>query len=139
MDEYTQLLKGLDSVVEEERDNAALVLRDIAEAAVPALFRAIHEPANKHNRGTLVYALQVFNCSEHFSALFALAVTGNYEVQCHALSIMQQQNFAPTVQELSEAKRQLNELKQRQDTPSGTKLLCSELHEVISRFQDDEL
>jgi hypothetical protein len=133
MDEHTQLLKALGSADPKERDKAALCLRDIAEAAVPALLRAIHEPANKNNRGTLAYAPNVFNCSEHFAMLFALAVTGNYEVQCHALSILQQQNFAPTTQELREAEQQLNELRQRRDTPSSTALLCSELQEVISR------
>ena len=139
MDEHIQLIKALESADPKERDKAALSLRDIAEAAVPALLRAIHEPANKNNRGTLACVLSVFNCSEHFTTLFALAVTGNYEVQCHALSILQQQNFAPTAQELREAEQQLNELQQRQDSPSGTELLCSELREVISQFQDNEI
>ena len=138
MDEHTQLLKALESADPEERDKAALCLRDIAATAVPALLRAIHEPANKNNRGTLAYALMVFNCSEHFSELFSLAITGNYEVQCHALSILQEQSFAPTTRELREAEQQLNELQQRQDTPSGTELLCNELREIISQFQDDE-
>ncbi len=139
MDEHNQLLKELQSADPQARNKAALVLRDIAEAAVPALLRAIHEPANENNRGTLVYALGVFNCSEHFSALFSLAVSGNYEVQCHALSILQEQRFAPTTQERREAKQQLNGLQQRQDNPPDTELLCSELHEVLAQLQADEL
>jgi HEAT repeat protein len=138
MDECTELLKALASADPKERDKAAMCLRDIAEAAVRALLRAIQEPANKNNRGTLAYALMVFNCSGYFSELFSLATTSNYEVQCHALSILQEQKFTPTTPELREAEQQLNELQQRQDTPSGTELLCSELREVISQFQDDE-
>ena len=81
LEESVPLLKALQSIDPKERDEAAMDLRDVAEAAVPALLRAIHEPANKNNRGTLVYALMAFNCSKYFSKLFSLAVTGNYEVQ----------------------------------------------------------
>lgn len=127
------LLEPLDSPDPRQRNTAALQLRDFAKAAVAALFRAINRPENHDNRGSLLYALMPFNCSEHFAALFALAMGGNYEVQCHALSILQRQRFSPTFRELREASDSLRELKRSLAPEDHRQLLRKELREVLER------
>ncbi len=127
------LLERLDSADPRERNTAALQLRDFAQAGVAALFQAINRPENRNKRGSLLYALMPFNCSEHFAALFALAMGGNYEVQCHALTILQRQRFSPTFRELREASDSLRELKRSLAPEDHRQLLCKELREILVR------
>ena len=132
-DQLANTLQALDSADAKTRDAAALQLRDFAEAAVATLFRAINRPENSNNRGTLLYALMPLNCSEHFAELFSFAVCGSYEVQCHALSILQEQRFTPTDQELREARRLVDELQRDSAHVGDTQLLCTELRDILAR------
>lgn len=137
MDTHAQLLEALRSCEPMERNKAALDLKELAEIAVPALLQAICQPANKYNNGTLVYALMAFNCSDHFAELFSLAASNSsYEVQCHALSILQEQRFAPSDQELNNAEQLLNAFQLQNTGNSSLEQLCSELREIISRFRE---
>lgn len=91
------------------RDKAALALHDLGDsAAVAPLLKAISEPANANHRGTLVYALQALDCTKHFLPLFDLALSGSYEVQCHALTILGEQAMQVTTSELKDAEAQLH-------------------------------
>ena len=108
-------------------------MREFAEKAVATLFRAINRPEISNNRGTLLYALMALNCSQHFAELFSLAVRGNYEVQCHALSILQKQRFSPTQQELHESQRVLDEFERQSAHIGDNQLLCDELRDVLTR------
>ncbi len=79
-------LKSSDSRV---RDDAALELMDLGnEVAIIPLLNAIARPENADHRGTLVYALSVFDCLEHLEVLVDLALTGNYEVSTVAFNII---------------------------------------------------
>src|SRR5687767_4571652 len=83
----------LRSGVPAQRDRAALELRDLIEDAKAALWQSIQKRSNRNHRGTLVRTLQWFDCSSDFDDLVDLALNGNYEVQCHALRILQVQSF----------------------------------------------
>lgn len=129
------LLTDLDSPDPQLRDAAALQLLDLAESAVDALFRASGRPENRNHCGTLVHVLSAYNCGDRFSELFGLALQGNYEVQCHALSILQSQWFSVTARQLREARRTLGELREREGLPAeDVGLLRDELQAVLSRL-----
>ncbi len=134
-DSLDSLLEDLDSPDPRRRDAAALRLRNLAESAVEALFRAIARPENRNHRGTLVHVLSAFNCEDRFSELFGLALHGDYEVQCHALTILQSQSFAVTDQQLREAARALGELREREGMRAeDVDLLRDELQDVLTRL-----
>lgn len=97
-----RLIQDLESTSSSIRDEAALALMDIqAESAVEPLLKAISKPENVNHRGTLVYALSVFNCEQHLEIIVDLALTGNYEVAAGACSIISELKPSPeTVQRL---------------------------------------
>jgi hypothetical protein len=128
------LLADLDASDPARRDLAALRLRDFALSAVEALFRAVARPANRDHRGTLVHALSAFACRDRFPELFDLALHGNYEVQCHALSLLRAQTFSPSAQQRREAERALAELRERDSlTAEDVEHLRGELTAILAR------
>lgn len=83
------LIENLRSPDGKTRNTAALDLMDSADPrAVQPLIDAIREPANENNRGTLVYALGEFDCSDHIDLLVDLVLDGNYEVSSCAFNIL---------------------------------------------------
>ncbi|GAB3296938.1 hypothetical protein GCM10027348_19730 [Hymenobacter tenuis] len=89
------------------RNAAALTFRIYRfNAAAGPLFRAVHKPENFKSRGTLVYALGKLNCSHHLGELFSIlfGAAGNWEVQVHVLSILDEQTFSFTKEELQKIK-----------------------------------
>src|SRR6056297_2243085 len=98
-----ELLDSLGSRDPRNRDDAALRLQEFVEAAVEVIVRQIELPENRKNRGTLVHVLRSFNCSSLFSELVRWAVHGHYEVQCHALMILDDHHFAVTPAQLRDA------------------------------------
>ena len=86
------------------RDQAVLDLIDIIEKSKNILIKQITKKKNINNRGTLVYALNNFNCSENFSLLFDLLLDGNYEVFMEAYDILCCQRFLINDEELNEYK-----------------------------------
>lgn len=121
---------------------AALDLRDLAESgvSVPAepFLAAISVPVNRDNRGTLVNALQMVDCSDCFAPLFDLALDGNYECQAHALAILEEQEFRVTPGLLDEAERKLRAFIPPDDmTGEDAGLLRAELAKILSRLSDD--
>ena len=86
IDELIEHLKSTDG---RTRDRAALTLKDAGDPrAVQPLITAICVPENENNRGTLVYALGAFDCSDHIDLLVNLVLNGNYEVSSCAFSII---------------------------------------------------
>jgi HEAT repeat protein len=66
-------------------NGAAVALRDLGDPrAVDALIERIRDPKTEKSRGTLVYALQVFDCLPHAELLLELVLTGNFEVSREA-------------------------------------------------------
>jgi hypothetical protein len=126
------LIQGLGSDSGTTRNCAALAIRDAQwQEAVPALVEAILKPANARNRGTLVYALEVMDCSQHFSFLFRLALEGNLECRSHALGILWNGGFRVSDEEIEEARGLLQDHlaspARRDDDP----LLFSDLAELL--------
>jgi hypothetical protein len=121
------------------RNGAALDLRDLAESGafvpVAPFLSAISDPAHHENRGTLVYALQMMDCSGCFAQLLDLALHGNYECQNHALAILEEQAMRVTPEVLWEAEKRV-----RAFIPPGNmsgedaELLRAELLVILSRL-----
>ncbi len=133
------LFDELESDDSQVRGRAAYRLSELAEAAVEALFRGIASPANRDHRGSLLYALRELNCSNRFSELFNLALNGDYEVQCHALMILQSHFFRVSHQEFQEALKALFELRPRKNlTDQDLELLREEIIAVLSRVSSCE-
>ena len=89
MSNINTLLSNLSSNDSGLRDKSAIELMDIGNPiAVKPLIEAIKEPNNINHRGTLVYALSNFDCSEHLSFLVNLVLTGNFEVSTGAFQII---------------------------------------------------
>lgn len=86
------LLTALESSDANLRNNSALALMDSGDrAAIPVLLAAIENPAHRHARGTLVYALSAFDCTGLFAELFRWAIEGAYETTGEALAILHEQ------------------------------------------------
>src|SRR5262245_38744739 len=106
-----ELLPRLASTDPSVRNGAALDLRDLAESGVSVpvepFLSAISDPANRENRGTLVYALQMMDCSGCFTHLLDLVLHGNFECQNHALAILEEQAVRVTPDVLREAEEEV--------------------------------
>lgn len=72
------------------RNAAALALADIGDQKVlPILVSLISDPKTENYRGTLVHALQSFDCSEILSFLVHLVIDGNFEVSHEAFQVIE--------------------------------------------------
>ena len=76
-------------------------------AAVEPLLDAIKDPRNISQRSTLVFALEKLNCSEHFLDLFELALCGRPEILVSAGTILLEQGFYITREDVSRARNML--------------------------------
>ncbi len=127
------LLPLLGSPLAQTRDAVALALRDIADnAAVEPLVAAIRSPATAGHRGTLVYALETHDCSGYFLFVFDLALNDTYEVQNHALTILNAQQFWYDQGDLDTAQARLNAYAARHDRPAGTDALVTDLQVLLT-------
>ena len=72
------------------RNAAALRLADarVPEAKAVLVGLILTEDLRNH-RGTLVYCLGHFDCSDQFGLLIGLVISGNFEVACGALHILE--------------------------------------------------
>jgi hypothetical protein len=71
------------------RDAAAVALRELGDArAVAPLLRLIQDPKTENHRGTLVYALEPFDCAAHFPLVIELIVGGGFEVSRQAALLL---------------------------------------------------
>lgn len=78
-----------------ERNNAAYMLRYIAdERALEPLFEAAMKKENINYNGTIVHALEVFDCRWHFNDLFELLLLHGFEATLSAFYILDEQVFA---------------------------------------------
>jgi hypothetical protein len=131
---FNELLNALASTDPAIRHHAAHQLEEFAESAVGALFTAIARPENKNYTGTLVYVLRSYNCEDHFTALFDLALHGGFEVQNHALYILWRQYFVVTTKQLLAAENALNDLRERENlTTDDLELLRTDLQIILKR------
>lgn len=105
---FADFVEALSSPTASERNAAAVVLMDLADPrAIQPLVAAIEHPSNLNARGTLVYALSVFDCSGRFGQLFRWALEGGYEASGESLSIIREQGLRPTEKECALCKEAL--------------------------------
>jgi hypothetical protein len=68
----------------------ALIFHDLKDQRVlPALVKEIFRPYNKNYRGPLVYACEVFDCSQYISDFLKLTVDDNYEVAMTSVLVIE--------------------------------------------------
>lgn len=106
-----ELLKHKDCSI---RNAAALVFRENKyQAALEPLIEAINTNEYNNSIGTLVYALEALNCKSKLSELFRILLTThkNWEVQSHILSILEEQEFEFTKDELLSIQNMWSDLK----------------------------
>lgn len=88
------LINLLDQEDTEIRNKAAIALMDIGDdKAVQPLFNAINKKQNFNKNGTLVYALQVFDCKNRLVDLFSILFFQGYEARMGAITILNSQIF----------------------------------------------
>lgn len=86
------LLKQLKTCLDHQRrDVLAITLGDLQyQAARDVLIDLIFKPELSMHRGSLVYALEHFDCSEHYQKLVPLLFTqGNFEVRMNMYGVME--------------------------------------------------
>ena len=72
------------------RNSIALTLSDIGnEEVVQPLIDVINDPKTLGFRGTLLYALEPFDCSAHLETLIYHLINGNFEVQAQAYQLIE--------------------------------------------------
>ena len=72
------------------RDAAAIGLRELGdERALYPLVSLIMDPKTGGHRGTLIYALEEFDCSPFLDFLLDLVITGNFEVSHQAFLVIE--------------------------------------------------
>ncbi len=97
-----------------ESDNAinatALALREISDnKAFDALLKAIEKRKSSNNISTLVYALENYNCKNHFLDIFSLFVFSNKaDVMLSSYNILTEQVFEVSREDLNIAQKILN-------------------------------
>lgn len=106
--------------VPEMRNALALALRDIGSGeAVSPLIALLKDPKTLENRGTLLYALEPFDCTEHLEVIVHQFLTGNFEVQAEAYQRIEAMNGIVPPEVLLKAmkgvKEQLNEIERQQE------------------------
>ena len=117
------------------RNSAALTLRDMQDnKAVKPLMKAIKDPGNKKDCGTLVYALEVLDCSKCLLTLVDLALHGNYEVQNHALTIITEQSFKANPKDISKARAMIEKYLRHPNKCEDYQLLIADLEKHLLRI-----
>ncbi len=94
------------------RDRAALALADIKDdRALEPLLTAIFKKENYNYNGTLVYALEFLNCSQKFKDVFKILFFETDEAKIGAYTILTEQEFDFTEQDLIEIKQMWEDCK----------------------------
>jgi hypothetical protein len=97
----SNLLKQLESRSPKVRHQAAIQIMDLKlSGGKAALVKAISNPRNIGYTGTLVYALDAFDCSGLFNFFVDLVIFGDYEVRSTALMTLRDKPFNPTKVEI---------------------------------------
>jgi hypothetical protein len=118
------LLGLLDQPNPSVRNAVALTFMDNKfDYALDQLLKSITKEENKNARGTMVYALQALDCSNKLKELFYIlfTATNNVEVQTGILTILDEQKFEFTKNDLIEIQYKWEKLKDNWDESNGIK------------------
>ncbi|MGC8230874.1 HEAT repeat domain-containing protein [Pseudobacillus badius] len=118
-----EYLKSTENVL--LRNSIALTLSDIgSEEAVQPLIEVINDAKTLGHRGTLLYALEPFDCSAHVETLVDHLINGNFEVQAQAYQLIEAINGRIPADTLFNCilkiKEELNEIERQQEILSET-------------------
>lgn len=108
------------------RNSIAITLSDIGnEEVVKPLIDIINDPKTLGNRGTLLYALKPFDCSDYLETLIYHLITGNYEVQMESYELIKENINSEITDEvllncILKIKKELDEIERQQDIFSDT-------------------
>lgn len=131
----TLLLKNKDAQI---RNAAALILREMRnDKAVEPLMKAIKNSRDRNNIGTLVYALEVLDCSKWLLALIDLVLHGNYEVQNHALAIIAKQSFKAGPKDICKARGMIRKYSKLPNKCEDYQLLIANLEKYLLRIEQE--
>lgn len=73
------------------RNQIAIVLSDMrCQEAVEAIISLLKDPKTLGHRGTLLYALEPLNYSDHLGLFIEFIMTGNFEVSRHSFLLLDQ-------------------------------------------------
>jgi len=102
------------------RNALAIALRDIGnEKAISPLIDLINDPKTLGSRGTLLYALEPFDCTGYLESIVQQFLTGNFEVQAIAYQLLESMDGkVPAdvlLKSLQKVKEQLNEIERQQE------------------------
>lgn len=117
------------------RNALAIALSDMRdERAIEPIVELLEDPKTLGNRGTLLYALEPFDCTSHLETLVRQFLTGNFEVQAGAYQLIESMGATIPVTQLNKAliqiEKQLMELKRQQQ-------LHEELSELLENLKRD--
>ena len=108
----TSLISLLSSKNPLTRNEAALALKDRQEnSALEPLLAAIFKKENHGYNGTMVYALESLDCSKKLKEVFQILFYETYESKMSAYSILSNQEFEFTEQDLFEIQQMWNDCK----------------------------
>lgn len=119
------------------RERAALALRDTGDdRALAPLLNSIFKKENQGQNGTMVYALQTMDCSNHIRKIFDLLFHGNYEAYCGVLMILDEQEFIYSNEDISEIKAMWGDcLKSPEECPDfDEELKRREIKTLLDKF-----
>lgn len=105
------------------RNALAMALRDIGnKEAVSPLIDLINDPKTLGSRGTLLYALEPFDCTGHLETIVHHFLTGNFEVQMTAHQLLESMDGKvladALLKSLQKVKERLNEIERQQEMHS---------------------
>lgn len=107
------------------RNAIALALRDIEnDVVVQPLINVINDPKTLGSRGTLLYALEPYDCSAHLETLVHHLITGNFEVLVQSFQLIESiDGEIPDevlLKCLDKVKQELKEIERKQDILTET-------------------
>lgn len=117
-----ELLESNDAKI---RNAAALSLRETKDnRAIQPLLKSIFKPENRNYNGTMVYALQTLDCKNQLVELFKILFYESYESKMGAYTILDEQVFEFSREDLIEIERMWKE--------------CNDKPEKVNGFDDEE-
>lgn len=119
------------------RDLAVLGLREIADSqALNPLLKAINKSENQNYNGTMAYALESLDCSRRLPEIFELLFYDNAKVKMAATTILEEQTFYFTKQDLLGIQSKWHEIKNNPDTSPSFKDYKKDIEKMLDKYSE---
>jgi HEAT repeat protein len=140
-DNIDYLIELLDQENSLVRNEVAMTFMDNKfNQALEPLLNSISKAENINARGTMVYALQALDCSHKLKELFEILFTAtkNWEVQSGVLTVLEEQEFEFTRNDLIDIKDKWERLKENWNDLNGIeKGVTKKAYEIDSDIIQD--